>query len=184
MSDQEDASLGSLAVVLGGIGALLVGLTVHGSMPINAISSDLDRELQTTAWAPQSWKFFTRDPQEEQMVLWGLHDGEWRPYSPPGGSPRYAFGLDRAGRAENVEVGILLEGTPMSLFKRCGEDVTPEDCLAKQPKALPLKNEMPRPSVCGSVAVVAQKPVPWAWARTGRKTIMPARVLRLDVECS
>jgi antimicrobial peptide system SdpA family protein len=178
-----DARLGANALALAVIAAGLVGITVHGSMPTNAIDSRIDRDLQTTAWAPESWRFFTRNPQEEQLLPFERVGESWQSASMPGASPRYAFGLDRAGRAQGMELGMLLEGMPKSSFRACDEDEAPEVCLSKTTKVLHLKNETPHPSLCGQIGVVAKKPVPWAWARSGRTIHMPARVLRLEVSC-
>ena len=182
-----DARLGAKALAFGGLAAAIVAVTVHGSMPYNAIESNLVRDLQTTAWAPESWRFFTRNPQEEQVAPYSRTGESWTPASSPGGSPRYLFGLDRAGRAQGVELGLLLEGMPKASFRACDDDEAPEVCLSKTTKVFRLKNETPRPSLCGQIGVVSKKPVPWAWARlravSARTIHMPARVLRLEVEC-
>ncbi|MBX3221628.1 MAG: SdpA family antimicrobial peptide system protein [Labilithrix sp.] len=183
MSD-ADARLGGKALGLGLLATALVAVTVHGSMPANAIDSNLDRDLQTTAWAPESWRFFTRNPQEEETTPYAMQsDGAWSSAASPGGSPRYLFGVDRAGRAQGVELGRLLDGIPKGSFRACDDDESPELCLSKTTKVVRLDNEMPRPSLCGQIGIVTKRPVPWAWARSGRTIHMPARVLRLDVKC-
>jgi antimicrobial peptide system SdpA family protein len=180
---KSDAKLGAQALGLAVAAVALVAVTVHGSMPANAIEASVARDLQTTAWAPESWRFFTRNPQEEQMVPFAREGEHWRAATSSGASPRYAFGLDRAGRAVGTELGLLIEGLPRSSFRACAEDQAPELCLNQTSKVLRLKNEMPHPTLCGQLGLVAQKPVPWAWARSGRTIHMPARVLRLEVEC-
>ena len=173
--------LGALAVALAAVAASLVAVTVHGSMPYNAMSIPGERELQTMAWAPESWRFFTRDPQEENLLPYVLEGDGFRLATPARGTTTYAFGIDRAGRTHGMEVAMLIEGFPKSSFHAC--DDAPAECLARTTRIIRTKNRNPSPTLCGSVGVVLQKPVPWAWARSGKDITMPSRVVRLEVTC-
>ena len=46
--------------------ALLVTYALHGSMPTNPVNLPMEERIHTSLWAPEGWKFFTRDPQEER----------------------------------------------------------------------------------------------------------------------
>ena len=173
--------LGALAVTLAAAAASLVATTVHGSMPYNALTVPGERELQTMAWAPESWRFFTRDPQEENVLPFVLEIGGFQPATPRRISSSYVFGIDRAGRTHSMEVAMLVEGFPKSSFHAC--DDAPAECLARTTRIIRTRNRTPSPTLCGAVGVVLQKPVPWAWARSGKTITMPSRVVRLEVSC-
>ena len=173
--------LGALAVALAVGAASLVAVTVHGSMPYNAMTLPGEHELQTMAWAPESWRFFTRNPQEENVLPYVLDGESFRLASPSRESTSYAFGIDRAGRTHAMEVAMLVEGFPKSSFHAC--DDSPSECLARTTRVIRTKNRNPSPTLCGPVGVVLQKPVPWAWARSGKDITMPSRVVRLEVTC-
>src|SRR5262245_22657039 len=153
----------------------------HGSMPANPLVLPGERALEMRIWAPEGWKFFTRPPQEEEpAVFMRGASGAWTDAAlGPNGEPRNAFGMDRRGRAQGVEIGLLLIEIPKSAWVEC--DVAPSACIDRGPPVV-LKNVSPVPSLCGHVALAMQKPVPWAWSRSGR-AIMPSRVARLEVQC-
>jgi antimicrobial peptide system SdpA family protein len=175
--------LGALALGLGAFALALGAYAIHGSMPYNPVDLPGESALQVGAWAPEGWKFFTRNPQEETAHPYIQRDGAWVRAASPSGSPKYAFGLDRSGRAEGIEMGLIAQHLPKSAYKACGEDEEPVDCLAHTRGSLRVKNESPNPTLCGQVAIVMQRPAPWAWAQSGRKITMPARAARIEVTC-
>lgn len=175
--------LGALALALGVFALALGAYAIHGSMPYNPVDLPGESTLQVGAWAPEGWKFFTRNPQEETAHPYIQRAGAWQRAASPSGSPKYAFGLDRAGRAEGIEMGLIARELPRTAYRKCGEDEEPAACLAHTRVSLRVKNLSPNPTLCGHVAIVMQRPVPWAWARSGRKVVMPARAARVDVSC-
>ena len=181
MTKTDPRPLGALAVALFCAAAVLVSYAVHGSMAYNPIALPAERTVETTSWVPEGWKFFTRNPQEEYLIPYALEGGTWRAVSSPSGSPRYAFGLDRSGRTQGMEMALFLGDLKGNKFHSCEED-GPETCLSRG-TPLRIKNTSPSPTLCGPVGLVLQRPVPWAWASSGRTIVMPSRVLRLDVAC-
>jgi antimicrobial peptide system SdpA family protein len=163
--------------------AILVCYAVHGSMPFNPISLPLEARLQVNVYLPEGWKFFTRDPQEEAARAYQLGpDHRWVRASPGTfATASHVFGLDRTGRTGGVELGHLLQQVPASLAEPCKED--PERCLARASAAKTLHNDSPRPTLCGTIGVVYQKPIPWAWAHASPQVTMPSRVVVMEVRC-
>jgi antimicrobial peptide system SdpA family protein len=180
---QETRKVGAalLALCLGG--AALVVYTVHGSLPHNALALPGETALSTAVWAPEGWKFFTRNPREEQTHLYVRNAaGMWNDADVgPNGSSRNLFGLSRQGRAQPLEYGALLKDLPKEAWRDC--DGSPEQCLEHALVAKTLSNTSVTKTLCGTVGIVRQKPVPWAWAKSKRPVVMPSRVVRLEVSC-
>lgn len=153
----------------------------HGSMPANPFPLPGEESLQMRVWAPEGWRFFTRPPQEEEPSVFSRGaSGGWTNASlGANAEPRNAFGMDRRGRAQGVEIGLLMSEIPKSAWVDC--EIAPSACIDRGMPVV-VKNISPVPSLCGHVAVALQKPVPWAWSRSGR-AMMPSRVARLEVQC-
>lgn len=181
MSDAQ-ARLGAKAALLGAFAAALALYATHATMQRNTFELPGEHELQVLAWAPQTFRFFTRDPQEERTLVYVKREGStFEPYGTSGADPKMLFGLDRSARALGVELGLTIEGLTTSAFKECEGD--PARCLEKMPKSVKVDNASPHAQLCGQVGVVLQKPVPWMWARHGKPITMPSRVIRLEVQC-
>jgi antimicrobial peptide system SdpA family protein len=170
----------TVALSLGWTLLFVYGATL--ALPFNPVRLPGVDQLQTRVWFPQGWGFFTRDPREEDIAV-HVRDaaGAWRPAGiGPNSRPRYVLGLDRAPRAQGVELGLLMAELPTKAWQPCPHaDAGP--CLEALPVAATVTNPTPGPSLCGTVGVVLRPPVPWAWARS--RQWMPARVARLEVRC-
>lgn len=179
---EQRTRLGAKAALLGAFAAALVLYATHASMPRNTFTLPGEQELQVLAWAPQAFKFFTRDPQEERTLVY-VKDrvGAYQLHGIRGADPKVLFGLDRSGRAVGVELGLAIEGLTKSEFKPCEGD--PARCLDRLERTVKVENPSPSPQLCGQIGIVLQKPVPWVWARHGKPITMPSRVLRLEVAC-
>jgi antimicrobial peptide system SdpA family protein len=173
----------ALGLILGW--STVAAYALHPALPYNPIKLPLADRFDVRLVLPEGWAFFTRSPREDRMMpfLRGA-DGQWAGASrTPNFQPQNFFGIDRAARAQGVEMGLLLEASRSTARQPCEEE--PAVCLARAPVALTLRNGSPRPTLCGPVGFVFQKAVPWAWSRSNqdKKIIMPSQVLRMDVEC-
>jgi antimicrobial peptide system SdpA family protein len=190
MTLRDDAStsrwqlrgLGALIVGTGGAFAALGAYAVHGSLQSNAVTLPFEDKATLTTVTPEGWKFFTRNPQEAQVTPYSLRGVAWVPATYlPNSRPRNWLGIDRSGRAQSIEVGLLSEHIPAEAWTSC--DDAPLSCLDGAPVAASFDNEFPEPTLCGVVGLVAQKPVPWAWARSASHLDMPSRVVRVEIRC-
>jgi len=176
-------ALGAVVVAQLLVSAVVVMYAIHGGMPRNALRLPLETQVSSVLWAPQGWKFFTRDAREERTSLYVHRDGEWRSAArTPNASVENLLGANRRGRAQGIELGLLLENVPATAWQKCdGEDAM--TCLDAATEASHPRNVSPNPSLCGEVGLVSQRPVPWAWAHLGLHVAMPITVLRLEVPC-
>ncbi|WP_242592477.1 SdpA family antimicrobial peptide system protein [Corallococcus exiguus] len=158
---------------------------LHAALPYNPLQLPFEDRFDIRLVLPEGWAFFTRDPRDERILSYlRTPDGQWlRAARTPNFQPQNSFGIDRAARAQGVEMGLLLEATRQLGRHACEEE--PLKCLERTPSGQKLRNESPNPTFCGQLGLVFQPAVPWAWSRSNRgKTVaMPSKVLRLDVEC-
>lgn len=174
---------------------LLLGWTtvtvyaLHAALPYNPIKLPFADRVDIRLLLPEGWAFFTRDPRDDRMLpyLRGPEARWARASRTPNFQPQNLFGIDRAARAQGVELGLLMEQAHEARRTACEGE--PTVCLESAPVAEKVRNKSPNPTLCGQVGVVFQRAVPWAWSRTNqektpeKKIIMPSKVLRLDVEC-
>lgn len=172
----------ALGVALGW--GILLAYLLHSLMPFNPVRLPRQGTVAARLWLPQGWSFFTRDPRSEDTLAF-IRDpgGEWRRTpAGPHASPPNLLGFRRYTRAQGIEAGLLLTAVPREAWSECADSVLA--CLDRPAASVPaLRNLSPRPSLCGDVALVLQKPLPWAWRASARKIDMPSRLARLRVEC-
>jgi antimicrobial peptide system SdpA family protein len=155
---------------------------VHGTMPANALTLPGESKARIALFLPEAWKFFTRNPREEQLhVMRREANGTWsNATASVNADPSNLFGLRRASRARWVEEGLMID-VPDAAWTKCEE--APSACLSRAATYAQRENPTPAPSVCGTLGFVQQRPVPWAWARSRETLIMPSRVFVMEVTC-
>lgn len=156
----------------------------HAALPYNPVQLPGGRSVGLRVIAPQGWKFFTRDPREERLLV-RVPDGAggWTSdVTPTNSAPRNLFGALRSSRAQPSEMSELLLRAPEEAWVACTED--PDVCLAAFAPPLALTNPDATPTLCGDVGFVLQPPVPWAWARRLGAVTLDSKVLRAEVSCS
>lgn len=133
---------------------------------------------------PEGWSFFTRNPRESDFAIYGLDDelGAWRSITlGPAGEARNLFGLSRRYRAQGLDFGSLAELVPASAWQVC--DLGPAACLAGLEPYVVERGPAPGQMLCGPIGLAMQEPVPWAWSHSTPATVMPSRLVRLEVKC-
>lgn len=183
---RDERRLGVLALALGVAAITLVLYAAHSSLPFNALRLPYGRELAPffVKLAPESWKFFTRDPQDQRIWLYVKDEaGAWQPANlGPNGRLSQRLGASRRARAQGVEAGLLLAALSPEAWTSC--DGESSACLDRSsPPPAVHATTTPAPSLCGDVGFVVRKPLPWAWANHPDRHRMPARVARLRVSC-
>lgn len=179
------AVVAALFAAAGFWGAVLA-YALQPALPYSPIRLPFQDEVRTQFFLPEGWAFFTKSPREERPFLFLRTDAGWKDASlAPISRARNAFGLDRAVRAQSVELALLLTRPEVRKAWKACEVKAFGPCLEATAPAATLRNESPRPTLCGDVGVARQKPLPWAWARSekGRKLMMPINVVRMRVEC-
>jgi antimicrobial peptide system SdpA family protein len=163
--------------------ALPIGYALHAAMPTNVVHLPGEGHFDARVFVPQGWKFFTRDARDERTAAFRRdRAGRWAPADvPPNASAANLFGLDRGGRVQGVETGLLTHQGRVS-WVPCPERQATL-CLERAAPSASLLNVVARPTLCGVIGLVRQEPVPWAWLRTAPHTQMPMTVARIEVSC-
>lgn len=185
----EDRTLrrrGALALAVGGVCAVVVAFAVLAAIPPAAVDMPQEARVTVRAIMPEGWSFFTRNPREDRLASWRpAASGGWEDASLGNNAgPRVLFGASRRGRAQSVEIG-LLQGAAMkrgAKWSACGWDGV-DACLSRAAAATAVRNPVPEPTLCGTLAISLQEPTPWAWAGDGGRARMPYKVMRLEVTC-
>jgi len=156
----------------------------HAALPFNPVQLPGGRSRGLRVLAPQGWKFFTRDPREERLLVRVPEaSGAWSSDATTTTSaPRHLFGLRRTARAQPMELGNLLSQVRDEQWTAC--DDHPDACLARIAGRLALVNTDSSPTLCGELGFVLQRPTPWAWARRLGDVQLDSKVLRAQVSCS
>lgn len=171
------------AVIIG-FWVLLFAYSIHSALPFNPIKLPFARQFSVNVFMTQGWKFFTRNPREEDFkVLTKDENGIWaNALRGANASPRNLFGLKRDTRAQGIEMGLVVSAIPKEKWQKCEEK--PEVCLEHAPTALVFNDAIQNPTLCGELGLALQEPIPWAWSRARKDVIMPSKVLRVEVVCS
>ena len=180
-SDRRLRHLGTTLVALAAFWMVAGGAVLWTSMPTDAVDR-LDRPTGSVLRqiVPEGWAFFTKSPRSPRQQLFARRGERWEPTGI--GGARAIGGLSRAPRAQGVEVGLLLADVDPEAWAACdGEAV--EACLDATAPTEPVANVLPSPTLCGTIGIVSQEPVPWAWRSLADRVAMPSSTLRLEVTC-
>ena len=138
-------------------------------------------------FAPQGWKFFTKDPHSTEFFVYRAQSrapsGEsWESITaPPMASRENLWGADRVIRTQGLEIALLLDAAGDELrWTECDDDI--ERCAVDAAPGPAVRNRAPVPTICGTIAMTKERPVPWAWRHL--RSRMPMTIARARVECS
>ena len=163
---------------------VFVILTMTISLPHNPLSI-YNSEVTSTfqSFLPEGWAFFTRNPKEDEVIIYYKENGKWiqnplTPLSKPGNS----FGLNRLVRAQSVEMAMIIPQPSEKDWQHCKGNFV--DCIKKDTtKIIEVRNISPMPILKDTIAIVSYSPVPWAWSELKKSEEMPAKYVILKVIC-
>jgi antimicrobial peptide system SdpA family protein len=153
-----------------------------GSMPDSPLRPSVGFRQDLIAIAPQGWAFFTRNPREAADRIYAGPGPAWVQVTYTNSSPRNWLGLKRDARALNVELASLLADVDPAQWGDCQGEIAA--CVRQEdPPAVAVVNRSLTRVLCGEILVERRPPAPWAWSRSQRPVLMPARIARLEVRC-
>lgn len=163
----------------------LFASSILSVMPYNTFTEKMRTIPSVHSLVPQGWGFFTRAPQEEDFYLYSQDQESWsNAFIGPTGRASNLFGWRRSARAQGVEYGTLLAQVSKGDFVSCQEDHI--SCLKSEmfSTSYPeIVNYSPKPTLCGKLGIIFQKPVPWAWFKENQQIEMPSRLIKVSVKC-
>lgn len=154
---------------------IVLSYIFKSSLPV---VSDLTYENKATLFnfVPQGWGFFTRDPREDELILFEIKNNSIERFTKTNSAISSFFGVSRKNRLINVESGILLPEIEDSLWKSMkGRELI----LDKTLKTDTIINRFHPCNIKGDFFFVKQERIPWAWA--GNKIIMPYKYVKVHI---
>lgn len=177
-----DKVLGGIAIAVGLAWIVAIGYAIYPALPYSPVRLPFARMAHTFVWAPQGWSFFTRDPREAKRTVYVRHDSTWESaLLAPQGRLSNLGGLRRKSRAQGLEMALMINSHPADAWYDCAESL--QECLAQLPRGRAARNTSPARTLCGTVVIVLQRPIPWAWVRASKPVTMPFRMLPLEISC-
>lgn len=174
--------LGVVALVVCVAWGVVIAYVGNASLPDNPIDLPFEDQKALRRVVPQGWAFFTRNPRESSRRTFVRTDGRWTRVDQNAiVQPKYAFGLDRKPRAQGPEIALLTDRINDDAWQECKD--APRTCLSEASVAATLSNPSPEPTLCGTVGLALQEPLPWAWRESRSDIDMPSQILKLNVTC-
>ncbi|MFI9628829.1 SdpA family antimicrobial peptide system protein [Streptomyces sp. NPDC052042] len=169
------------AAAVTGIWAVILLYVVQTQLPNNVVELPGQNRVTsaTRTVVPQGWAFFTKSPRETDLDPYGLVDGTWQSLR---AGLHAEYGFNRESRAQGLEIGLLFQRAQDDRPFACkGRALT--DCLDRASTVTHADNPTPSPTLCGRIALVNQRPVPYAWRDFYPGTHTPESAYVLEVRC-
>ncbi|MFB8102747.1 MULTISPECIES: SdpA family antimicrobial peptide system protein [Streptomyces] len=161
--------------------AAVILYVAQTQLPKNALSLPGQAAVKPVAVtvAPQGWAFFTKSARSPEFEPFRKDGSTWVSASLGRHSEH---GFDRVSRSQGIETALLLHEAGKVTRTPC-ELSAVQECLEKARVPAAVKNRTPHPTLCGRIAVVEQKPTPWAWRDLLPDPRTPQNAVLLDVSC-
>lgn len=164
-------------ILLGLFFVISVIFITLASTPLTPLSLSYPNANVIYTLVPQGFGFFTRDPQEVQVLAYTKTEEGYTLLNKSNATPSYLFGLSRTSRKENIELGYIMGQLNPQQWRTCSENwIT---CIPDT--IVNVKSGFDNPLVTGELLLVSKKPVPWAWSRA-EKIEMPCTVIRINIQ--
>ncbi|MFD6532731.1 SdpA family antimicrobial peptide system protein [Streptomyces sp. NPDC060184] len=160
----------------------VVGLYVaQTQVPKNVVHLPGQKAVKpvAVAVAPQGWAFFTKSARGSEFEPFRWDGSTWASASLGRHSEH---GFNRVSRSQGIETALLLHEAGRTTPTPCAL-ATVQECLKKARGATTVVNRTPDPTLCGRIAVVEQKPTPWAWRDLLPTAHTPENAVLLEVSC-
>lgn len=146
------------------------------------ITNSVNTKLSTLT--PQGWAFFTRSPREAQIIIYSVaDDGSFSKYQHKHSSLNNLFGLNRKSSKVLGELQMIKSNVADSLFENCKWNYQKLRAFKIPKSTHTIKNIIDEPILCGEFIIIFQKPIPWAWSKSIDRIEMPAKIIRLNIDC-
>lgn len=184
-SDTTRAGVYAIVSLFASMSFLLVALFY--ALPSNLISSRSEPSAARSFFVenvPESWAYFTKDPQGEELVPYAVtNDGEIENISTtPQNKTSNLLGLSRNQRAQGPEMALVRNTVPRDGWSECsGSD---EYCFGNYDGTFHrVLNSAISPTICGNIILAVMKPTPWAYRDLVDYTNVVTSFAPLDVDC-
>lgn len=164
------------------VGACLM-VSVVAALPATVVTSSWAQRTQVRVVLPQSWAFFTRDPQTPSLVLYRSGRGRAeRADTLPQTSLANGLGLSRSQRSQDTEKAIL--ASEVTDWVDCSA-LDAVDCLTRvgTHAAQEVSGVRRDPNFCGTYVLALRQTTPFNYRRASRLEAQPTRAAKIAVRC-
>jgi antimicrobial peptide system SdpA family protein len=140
-------------------------------------------KVRSTMLMPEGWAFFTKNPREENFVMYKKEPGGWELKTIRAGSYRSIFGLNRDIRIANQELGMLLTNyTDARWVDLKGRINDGSNALLLD--TLPARGVVDNshyPIFSGDYILQKVYNVPWIWYTSNPDLVMDSKITKIRV---
>jgi len=160
---------------------ILLNLTVF--VTDSAVELGFRRRAIVTAFSPQGWAFFTRNPREPWEKVFKVAQGHLEPENTADYRGLPWHGARRSVRNRGMVLARISGAIPKDAWFDCKQSAAA--CWQKATGEVTRVQLKVRDNtgLCGKLVLQQQRTLPWAWRRAHRRTQLPSRIAVVDVEC-
>lgn len=164
-------------------GFFLIGYVMVGSLPGATISISKISKIQTVSIFPEGWAFFTKNPQDEDYIIYSFDKGNQNKYEKiinPTSSPKNFFGLNRISRLQSQEIGSAIHFIQDSSWVTIKGNINSNDSIIKKikPTLIPIISK--HPYFTGTYILQKIAPVPWAWIKDFKPNYAKSKIIIVE----
>ncbi|MFJ4209773.1 SdpA family antimicrobial peptide system protein [Paenarthrobacter sp. NPDC089675] len=173
--------LGMLSLIV-----LAIVAGIFNAMPTTVLSNEKPWKVMTTAFLPESWAFFTKDPDSVALVAFKPEASDMRQDlridSLPQSLASNAFGVSRNQRARDTEKAVY--AAKIQEWTDCG-GMTNAECLQDVGGRTPevLSPTQGSANLCGRLIILQTQVVPYAFREMTPYESKIQKAAMIEVQC-
>lgn len=157
------------------ISFIILFTTIMSTLPSAAIKPNKQTQLIINQLYPQSWGFFSKDPESEILNVYDAHFSKVLDW--PNNKIKHLFGLNRIGRGQGIELSFIFPQLPTKdKWEDFKGNENPDDFIFHK-----VKNKVKHPTLEGKYIITYEKVTPWAWAKYTDKKRSKVKYIGIDV---
>ena len=172
-----------LSIFLVGV---IILFSMISSLPESTIRISNIQKAKTASYIPEGWAFFTKNPQEEDILAYKYQESQKPTYqliTIPTGSVSNAFGLNRKVRMLAQEMGVMQKYIPDSCWFTINGSLQNNDSIIINSL---IKILIPKvsnyPYLSGTYIFQKIAPIPWSWYKTFNRNTQKSEIVIVDVQ--
>ena len=165
---------------------LFISLTFIFIVFINSIGYNL--LTFNTKWSfelqflfPQGWSFFTKDPREEQTIIYKQENNKLEELNLKNGATSSWLGITRYNRIMLIELIQITNQVDSSKWSNINSKENFK-IFTDTTTAIEVINFVNNAQLEGNFIIIKQKPIPWSWRANRNNLFMPAKGIKLKLK--
>lgn len=159
--------------------SIVIAYITLAAVPLNPVSLRFENKMNILSVVPEGWGFFTRNPREPAIFIYKRDSitNRFSLINYPMPAPQNYFGISRKMRKINIELFSILPTLNDSIWQKGETDAFTLSCDS----ITSTKGIFDNSALRGSLLIVKQERLPWAWVNSKNKLIMPYKKLVLNI---